>query len=843
MSNLSETPTDESNITPKYSIAKPHNLSDRAAWLRKFYFLGNKRLWKNEYSPYTSGIENDRIWSEGDYYIVPEVYGFIGLNGKGLFCLSLDLMAENVELPPSFWDLSLPERRSTFFKTVILDYLPQEIISDNDLLAGGRFNTLLSKCLTEAELKIHEKLNIKNRHMVLHFHQEGFGNVGATGGHIIPDYKTVVEKGFEFLYTKALNTYNTLSEKDKKGPKGAELRAMMISCEVPKQLALKYREECLELAKIAKSESRKQELLQMADNLAVVPWKPAQTFWQAMQSLWMTHMLVIAEESYPGPGTSFGRLDQYIWPYYERDVLLDKTISRNFAKDIFSAFIFHCNTAYDAQIKVGNQGITAGFGQLMTLSGMGSQGEDLTNEFTYTILEVFDEWAPILEPKPNIRIHQNTPERLMDIIVDMITRAQGAPFILNFDERSIAGMIAEGIPESEAWDYGCVGCLENTMCGNDRSGTVNCNPNLSKSIELTLWNGKNQPKFKRIMGNDMFKQAKPKTQFGPKTGNPEEFQTWEEFFTAWKQQIAYIIKYTVNTYNVLEETRAKYYPTPYVSLLVDDCIEKATDVRCGPPKHAFITIEGVGFATTVDSLLAIKHLVYDEKKYSIAEIKEALGHNFQGSRKYAIMQALMKNKIVKYGNDKAEADKLALDVMKIWTEECWKYQTPTNYQFRPGMLSWNYWAGEDAAFTPATPDGRLEGTFLSNAICPNNGADKNGPTSVTNSVGIAIGGKDSENHHINLLPNGASHTITFNPSLLRDTEHKEKFKSYLRGYIENGGTALQINILDSEMLKDAQKHPENYGNLLVRVTGYNAYFTSIGKELQDEIIARESHNW
>jgi formate C-acetyltransferase len=240
-------------------------------------------------------------------------------------------------------------------------------------------------------------------------------------------------------------------------------------------------------------------------------------------------------------------------------------------------------------------------------------------------------------------------------------------------------------------------------------------------------------------------------------------------------------------------------------------------------------------------LLAIKHFVYDEKKYSIAQIKDALLHDFKGTRDYETMRALLTNKAPKFGNDLDEADQLAQDVMKFWSDECWKYWTPTKFQFRPGMLSWNYWAGEDAALTPATPNGRYQKTFLSNAICPTNGADIKGPTSVTNSVGIALGGKTKTGDYINMLPNGASHTITFNPSILRDSEHQEKFKAYLRAYIENGGTALQINILDAEMLKDAQKHPQNYNNLLVRITGYNAYFNAIGKELQDEVIAREQH--
>jgi len=272
--------------------------------------------------------------------------------------------------------------------------------------------------------------------------------------------------------------------------------------------------------------------------------------------------------------------------------------------------------------------------------------------------------------------------------------------------------------------------------------------------------------------------------------------------------------------------------------MVRGCIEQGLDITNGGPELRFITVEGVGFATTVDSLLSIKKLVYEDKKYTMAQIKDSIMNDFKRNE---VMQAYLMNKAPKYGNDEDDADEFSKKVMETWAEECWRYKTPTNYQYRPGMLSWNYWAGADAGFTIATPNGRNKGSFLSNAICPTDGVDIKGPTAVTNSVGKVLGGKTESGEYINCLPNGASHTITFNPSIIKDPEHKEKFKAYLRGYIENGGTALQINMLDGEMLKDAQKHPENYKNLLVRVTGYNAYFTTIGRELQDEIIARESH--
>ncbi len=220
----------------------------------------------------------------------------------------------------------------------------------------------------------------------------------------------------------------------------------------------------------------------------------------------------------------------------------------------------------------------------------------------------------------------------------------------------------------------------------------------------------------------------------------------------------------------------------------------------------------------------------------------ALRDNWEG---HEILQAQALNKAPKYGRDDDEADEMACRVMELWTEETWKHKTATGRQVRPGMLSWNYWIA-DSFVLPASPDGRPQGKFLSNALCPSNGADINGPTANVNSVGKVLGGKAPGDNgdwgdFYNLLPNGGSHTMTFSPSLIRDPEHKEKFKAFLRGYVENGGTALQINMIDADMLRDAQQHPEDYKHLLVRVTGYNAYFTSIGKELQDEIIARETH--
>jgi formate C-acetyltransferase len=534
-------------------------------------------------------------------------------------------------------------------------------------------------------------------------------------------------------------------------------------------------------------------------------------------------------------------------PYWEES--LREGMDREWGKEILKCFWVHCNFAYDAQIRVGaNQGITAGFGQLFNLSGMGPDGKDMTSDLTYALLEVLDDMSPILEPKPNVRLHRNTPEKLLDKVVDMIAGSQGAPFLLNFDERSMAGMMREAksghveklIDKDNVNSYASVGCLENTMVGNDRSGTVDCNLNLLKAVELSLAGGRD---LLATMDGMTGKVLQPR-QDSAATGDPATFRSWDQFWQAYVTQTKAIVKRITELYEKSESIRARYSPTPYLSCLVRGCMEKGLDVTQGGAELGFVTVEGVTFATTVDSLLAIKDLVFDAKAVTMEQLVTALRDNWKG---HEILQARAKNKTPKYGRDDETADAMARAVMDLWTAETWNYRTTsTSRQYRPGMLSWNYWVG-DGYVMAASADGRPQGQFLSNAICPSNGADVKGPTANANSVGTALGGKAPDGNgdfgeYLNSLPNGASHTITFSPSILRDPEHRTKFKAFLRGYIENGGTALQINMLDSDMLRDAQAHPGNYRNLLVRVTGYNAYFASIGRELQNEIIARESHN-
>ncbi|HOX28809.1 MAG TPA: pyruvate formate lyase family protein, partial [bacterium] len=673
---------------------------------------------------------------------------------------------------------------------------------------GGQFNTALSKTHTKNEAKEFRKSRDNWLKLAKVQNELGLGNTGAVPGHLIPNYKRILETGFK----GAADAMRATLEKERPGKKADALRAMITCCEAAPEFTGRYAREAEKLAAAEQTPARKEELLKVAEICAKVPWTPPATFHEALQALWFTHMLVMAAESYPGPGLSYGRIDQYLYPFYKND-LESGRLTREHAKELLSCFWIKHNYAYDYQARVGaNQGINSGFGQLVTLSGLGPNDEDLTNDLTYLMLDVIDE-INLLEPKPNVRLHRNSPPELMSKVCDMLSRAQGAPMLLNFDEASIRGLEWQGLPKDKLWDYAPVGCLENTLQGNDRSGTVDVNLNLAKAVELALNDGCDMATGKRL---------------GPPTGDPLSFASYDDFKRAFDAQLDAITDAIIEAAELADETRAKFEPTPYLSVLVDGCSANGRDVTEGGAEHNFITVEGIAFATAVDSVAAVKKLVYEERRISPAELIAALRNNYEGHER---TRQMLLNRAPKFGTDDDETDAIAKDINQRWTKRIFERKTKlTGRRFRGGYLSWNYWISY-APNTAATPDGRQRGSFLSNGIGPVNGMDRKGPTANIRSVG-KIG--------LESAPNGASHTISISPSLLRDPEHKEKLGGMLKAYVTQGGTALQVNILDPHTLKLAQQNPQEYRNLLVRVTGYNAYFVNLGKEIQNEIIAREA---
>ncbi|MHA1248319.1 MAG: pyruvate formate lyase family protein, partial [Candidatus Thorarchaeota archaeon] len=786
------------------SIWSPSDrLPERVRRLREHFYSFASRSETNEPYAFTTGTEWDELYSFHDWSNEPAIYQFLtSIDG------TFKAMAVKVELPEDYWSHGLPMRRAIFFYEAMVHYMPT-IIIDGELIVGFNFNTALSRSLTKAETKK------RNKEMAAWFKEAtrlaelGVGSVSAAPGHIIPNYAKVLRIGMkgmveEYERIKATKT----SEKHREF-----IDALILSLKTARDLSLRYAMKAEELAAEEADPKRRAELEEIARICRKVPWEPAETFWEALQSLWMTHMLVMAAESYPGAGLSYGRWDQYVYPYYKHSIESGE-LTREQAKELLQCYWIKHNYAYDYQGRLGiNQGINSSFGQLITLSGCGPNGEDLTNDLTWLALEVIEEMN-LLEPKPNIRLHKNTPQDFLMRVAEILSKAQGSPFLMNFDEHSIEGLVWQGVPREQAWNYGIVGCLENTMQGNDRSGTVDVNINLAKAIELALNDGK-----------DM----RTGDQIGPRTGDPRSFETYDQFLRAVETQLAALVKLLTDCGNKADTLRAKYQPTPYLSALMDGCAERGKDVNEGGTDWNFITLEGMGIATLADSVAAVKKMVYEDKKISMDTLLKAIGVNYEG---YEETRQILRNRAPKFGNDDDYADEVARHLSMFWAKEAFKHKNPyTGRRYRAGYLSWNYYIPL-APLTAATPDGRRRGEFLSGGVGAVQGMDRNGPTASIRSVG-KLG--------LETVPNGASHTITLSPSMVRSREHIAKLAALLRAYGEEGGTALQINIIDAATLRAAQKDPDSYSNLLVRVTGYNAFFTQIGRELQEEIIARTEH--
>jgi len=782
----------------------PEALSERIQKLRTHFYTFNAREITNEPYAFTTGTEWDEVYSIHDWANEPALYPFFPSVNQ-----TLKAMVVKVDLPEDYWNHALSLRRAIFFHEVMTKYMPI-VILDGELIVGFNFNTALSKSLNKSETSRRNKDMEQWFKLASRLNDHGIGTGASIPGHVIPNYAKVMRVGMRGLaeeYTALLN--NDLTPKHREF-----IEALIHSCETARDVAYRYSLKAKELANSELNPERKEELLKIAEICGRVPWEAPSTFHEALQSLWLVHMLVMAAESYPGAGLSHGRWDQYMYPFYRKDIQ-EGRLTREEAKELLQCYWIKHNYVYDYQGRLGiNQGINSSFGQLITLSGCGPNGEDLTNDLTWLTLEVIEEMN-LLEPKPNIRLHKNTPQDFLIRVAEIVSKAQGSPFLMNFDEHSIEGLVWQGVPREDAWDYGIVGCLENTMQGNDRSDTVDVNINLAKAVELALNDGRD---------------VSSGFQFGSKTGDPLAFKTFDDFMNAIKTQLKSLVELLVNVGNMADTLRAKYQLVPYLSSLMDDCAVNGRDVNEGGTTWNFNTMEGMGIATLADSVAAVKKMVFDEQRVTMGELITAIEANYEG---YEELRQLLRSKAPKFGNDDDYVDEIARELSVFWAEEAFKHENPfTGRKYRAGYLSWNYFIPL-APLTAATPDGRRRGEFLSNGVGAVQGMDSHGPTASIQSVGKL---------NLETIPNGASHTITISPSMVQTPEHIEKLAALLRAYNEVGGTALQINVIDAKTLRDAQRNPDAYSNLMVRVTGYNAFFTQVGRELQEEIITRTEHS-
>jgi formate C-acetyltransferase len=555
--------------------------------------------------------------------------------------------------------------------------------------------------------------------------------------------------------------------------------------------------------------TRKQELLELARICRKVPANKPETFHEALQYYWFVHLGVITELN---PWDSFnpGRLDQHLYPFYRKE-LTEGSLTREKAREILQSFWIKFNN-HPSPPKVGvtaQESSTYTDFCLINLGGQTPDGEDAVNELSYLILEVIKEMR-ILQPGSMVQISEKNPDKFVMKALDIIKTGFGQPSCFNTDA-IIRELIRQGKSLPDARRGGASGCVETGAFGTE-SYILTGYFNFPKVLEITLNNGTDPRTGKRI---------------GLETGDPRTFLEFSELMEAFKRQLEHFIEIKVRGSNIIEETFARELPAPFLSLLIDDCIENARDYNAGGTRYNTNYIQGVGTGSVTDSLSGLKYHVFEKGTMTMQDMLDILAVDFKGHED--LRYELMRN-TPKYGNDDDYADDILKQVFEYYFNAVEGRVSPRGATYRINLLpttSHIYFG----SVTGAMPDGRKSGEPLSEGISPVQGADRNGPTAVLKSA--------AKIDH--LRTGGTLLNQKFTPSFLETEEGMVKVTRLIRGYFKMSGHHIQFNVVSAEMLRDAQKHPEKYTDLIVRVAGYSDYFNDLGKDLQDEIIRRTEH--
>lgn len=680
------------------------------------------------------------------------------------------------------------------------------------------------------------------------------GNYFYNGvGHVTVKYGEVLAIGFSGIKAKAQAELDKLCLADGDYQKKSRfLEAVMISCDAAIEYARRYARLALKEAEECTDPVRKRELLQIAQNCANVPEKGATGFYEACQSFWFVQQLLQIESS--GHSISPGRFDQYMYPYYQKDMESGK-ITREFAQELMDCIWVKLNDLNKCRDAASAEGF-AGYSLFQNLiaGGQNEEGIDVTNDLSFMSIQAsMHVFLP--QPSLSVRVWNGTPHEFLIRAAELTRTGIGLPAYYN-DEVIIPSLMSRGLTLQDARDYNIIGCVEPQKSGKTEGWHDAAFFNMCRPLELVFSNG--MDKGVRI---------------GPATGNVEEMTTFEQFYDAYKKQMDYAIQLLVNADNAIDMAHAERCPLPFLSSMVDDCMKVGKTVQEGGAVYNFTGPQGFGVANMADSLYSVKTLVYDEKKITMGELKEALATNFGkglGAEDVAAMTAKIANElkeagktigekevaailntvvaaseapevkangerilklieeVPKFGNDIPEVDAFARDVAYTYTEPLQNYKNPRGGSFQAGLypVSANVPLG---AQTGATPDGRLAYQPVADGVSPSAGKDVNGPTAAANSVSRL-------DHYI--ASNGTLFNQKFHPSALSGRNGLENFVGLIRSYFEQKGSHMQFNVVSRETLLDAQKHPEQYKHLVVRVAGYSALFTTLSKSLQDDIIRR-----
>ncbi len=629
-------------------------------------------------------------------------------------------------------------------------------------------------------------------------------------GHTVEDGK-IYRKGFlDFKNEiegriKDLDFFNDPEAYDKQ----EQLRAMAISCDGIIGFARRHAEKAEEMAKNEMNPVRKQELQDIAQVCRYVPANAPRNFREALQMYWFVHLSIITELN-TWDAFCPGKLDQHLYPFYKKE-LEDGSLTRDKAKEFLQCFWIKFNNQ-PAPPKVGitleESGTYTDFCNI-NIGGIKPDGSDGVNDLSYLLLEIIEEMR-ILQPSTNVQISKKNPDHFIIKAAQVIREGMGFPSVFNTDA-VVEELLRQGKTLEDARCGGTSGCVE-VGCFGKEAFILTGYFNLVKVLEITLHNGVDPRTGKRI---------------GIETGNPAKFKSFNELLDGFNKQLHHFINIKIRGNNLIERMYAKYMPATFMSIIIDDCIKKAKDYNAGGARYNSRYIQAVGIGSITDSLSSIKYNVFNEKKLSMEDLLKVLKANFDGYEKERL---LFLNKTPKYGNDDDYADDIMVKVFNIAHDAINGRKTMNGGKYRIEMLptTCHVYFG---SVVGATSDGRGAGLPLSEGISPVQGADRDGPTAVIKSA--------AKMDH--LRTGGTLLNQKFTPHIMKGEEGLVKLKDLIRSYFKLDGHHIQFNVVDAETLKEAQKNPEKYKNLIVRVAGYSDYFNNLNKNLQDEIINRREH--
>jgi pyruvate formate-lyase/glycerol dehydratase family glycyl radical enzyme len=591
--------------------------------------------------------------------------------------------------------------------------------------------------------------------------------------------------------------------------KHEELKAMTVCAEALIRYAERHAERALALAQQEADPQRKAELERIAAVCRHVPAHAPRDFWEALQSYWFVHLGVTTELN-PWDAFCPGKLDQHLYPFYQRE-LEEGRLRQREAEELLQCFWIKFNNQ-PAPPKVG---VTAAESSTYTdfaqinLGGVREDGSDAVNEVTYLILDVIEEMR-LLQPSSSIQVSKKNPDRFVRRAGRIIRTGFGQPSVFNSD-LIVQELVRMGKSVADARKGGSSGCVEVGAFGKE-SYILTGYFNMPKVLELALHDG-----------------VDPQTgrQIGPQTGDPARFETFEAFFAAFRQQLDHFVDVKVRGNQVVERLYAAHMPAPFLSLIIDDCIARGKDYHDGGARYNTTYIQGVGLGTMADALTAIKHHVFDLRSVTMAELLAALRDDFAGHEQ--LHQTLL-HKTPKYGNDEDYADEVMQAVFEAYFAAVDGRPNTKGGRYRVNLLPTTVHVYFGSVIG-ATPDGRKAGTPLSEGISPVQGADRHGPTAVLKSA--------AKMDHARTGGTLLNQKLT--PHLLQDEEDLDKLVALIRSYFRLDGHHIQFNVVDAVTLRAAQRDPQQYRNLIVRVAGYSDYFCDLGRALQDEIIARTEH--